>query len=176
MSPQYHVVHDPFFTTVHCDETHPPDPDDWRILNENWRSVAVTDVDDLSQLELDDEWLSRAEVLERHHQHVSNPPTLSSARHEKNTRAAPNPALPTPVGEKDCTEVREPMITPPTIPSPATRAEQMHDYEATDPHADDYPVDQASDVDTIDTEDDEYEPNALRRSSRIRRTPARYSD
>jgi hypothetical protein len=65
ISPQYHVVYDPFFTTVHCDETKPPDPNEWKILNDQWRSIADADPDELDNIDLDNEWLTKAEILNR---------------------------------------------------------------------------------------------------------------
>ena len=65
ISPQFHVVYDDFFETVHTTGDDPP-PDDWAdmILMQSHR--APIDTDDSDYLpELSDEWLSPSELADR---------------------------------------------------------------------------------------------------------------
>ena len=61
ISPQYHLVFDNWFETVHAsdDET----PPEWEFLVNHCRYRAAIDDDDWAAVELNDEWLSRDDLL-----------------------------------------------------------------------------------------------------------------
>ena len=62
IGPQYHVVHDNWFETVHVDDD--AEPPEWEVLVMHSRFQANFDEDDLDKLSLDDEWLTKDEIVE----------------------------------------------------------------------------------------------------------------
>lgn len=63
ISPQFHVVFDNWFETTTADDDTPPP--EWEILITNALHEANVDPEDLRGYDLDDEWLSKEELIER---------------------------------------------------------------------------------------------------------------
>ena len=61
ISPQYHTIFDVLFTTVHCDDTTPPQ--DWEILFDHHRIRHILDSEGADTTLLNDEWLDKEEIL-----------------------------------------------------------------------------------------------------------------
>ena len=62
IGPQFHVVYDNWFETVHAEESEEPPPE-WEILVNHSRFCAEFDEDDIDKLHLDDEWLTPSEII-----------------------------------------------------------------------------------------------------------------
>ena len=72
VSPQFHVVFDDWFSTVDTNELNPDDSLDdesWQELFSNERFLAHFDDED--PVDLDDEWLTELEKIERHEKAAS---------------------------------------------------------------------------------------------------------
>ena len=63
IGPQFHVVFDNWFETVHADEESGEPPPEWEILVNHSRFRADFEEDDINKLHLDDEWLTPSEII-----------------------------------------------------------------------------------------------------------------
>lgn len=93
ITPQFHVVYDPEFQTTHASDGKPPA--EWSDLIVNHR--YATPIDDDSDLELTDEWLSPEELAQRQRR-KNNPSTAPASESQQEERIKPEapPAPPVP--------------------------------------------------------------------------------
>ena len=100
ISPQFHVVFDDWFTTVSTDEKAPEDDDIedtiWSELFNDQRFQVHFDDDD--PMDLDDEWLSEMERLEKHQRAVAKVQAKQQLQDQQTPEDVPTapPQMPTP--------------------------------------------------------------------------------
>ena len=63
IGPQYHVVYDNWFETIAVDEEK-EEPPEWDVIITHSRFEADLDPEDRQQLQLEDEWLTKEELIE----------------------------------------------------------------------------------------------------------------
>ncbi len=89
ISPQFHVVFDDWFETVHCDSENDA-PAEWDVIVTNSHFESNLDASDLESYELADEWLSKEELMARRSQaHSSSGPAVVAG-------SSPPPSSPSP--------------------------------------------------------------------------------
>jgi len=125
VSPQYHVLFDDWFSTVDSSDQSSEDAiesQQWEELFDNGRFQVAFDDDD--PIELDDEWLTKNEQLEKHQR--------ASARVQANQRAAPKVDIPKDEPKDQAPPIEEqerpipPVVgTQPSTPTVATRPGAM---------------------------------------------------
>ena len=125
VSPQFHVVFDDWFTTVNTEDKDDEDSiesPEWAELLLNQRLQIYFDAAD--DVELDDQWLTEVERLERHEK--------ASAR----VRAAnPNPTIvddATPVRSAPAFETQQPPVIP-APPVPVSLSPELQNQRETEP-------------------------------------------
>ena len=64
LSPQFHVVFDPWFETV-CETEEEVLPEEWDVLITNYRHENDLDPEDAQSQTLHDDWLSKEELMEQ---------------------------------------------------------------------------------------------------------------
>ena len=64
IGPQFHVVYDKWFETIAVDEKQ-EEPPEWDVIITHSRFEADLDPEDKERLQLDDEWLTKEELVER---------------------------------------------------------------------------------------------------------------
>eukprot|EP00980_Cylindrotheca_fusiformis_P019967 scaffold7036_cov69-Cylindrotheca_fusiformis.AAC.1 len=81
ISPQFHVVFDNWFETTSADEDIPPP--EWDILITTSLFEANVDAEDLLGYDLDDEWLSKEELIERRREQEKSKSRMRPPGHRK---------------------------------------------------------------------------------------------
>jgi len=114
ISPQFHVVFDDWFETVHCAEDTDVPPE-WDVIVTNSHFESNVDAVDLESFELADEWLSKEELMAR--RASANPGSRSVI---ETTAPSQSPASPAPTARSPSAPDPPPPVPPvsPADPPP----------------------------------------------------------